>query len=248
MLSATHLTNELDVTMIISLTDNNSDSGSNSSIANSSMTNQLLVIANILIGLIGLVGNTFFFVIIVCFTSMHKQLAHIFIVNQSIIDALSASLVIAQMVSELTLHPILTQNEFASEVYCRVWQTQLFVWSMYTSSKYNLVVLTIERYLKIVHPILHKTSFSLRKAKVLLIFVWLFGIVSEVIYLVPTSRVVGSYCWTEAFWPDVITHQIVGYLIIVVQYWLPLLIFIVAYAKMIKIFRLARVHANGQGK
>ena len=202
---------------------------------NFSLADSLLFFVNILFGSIGFVGNTFVIIVIVCFTSMHKQLANHFVINQSFIDAVSSLFVITQIISKSTQQPVLIPNEFASEFYCRVWYNQVLLWGTYISSTYNLVVLTIERYLKIVHPILHKTSFTSRKSKILIISVWLFGTLFQTAYGIPTSRIVGTICRTVSFWPNEITQHVVGYLVIIIQYWLPLIIFVLAYTKMIKV-------------
>ena len=213
----------------------------------SSATLDSLVIINILIGSFGLVGNVFVIIVIVCFTSMHRQITNIFVINQSIVDAVSSLLILAsQLIVVIQFRPILIPNQFASELYCRVWKSRLLHWGTYVSSIYNLVALTIERYLKVVHPILHKTSFTTRKAKILILFVWLFGVAFELAYGVPTSKLIGITCWSVSIWPNDVTNKIVGVLVIVVQYWLPLVVFIVAYTKMILIFRRSKIH-NGLG-
>ncbi|NJL80252.1 MAG: G-protein coupled receptor, partial [Richelia sp. SM2_1_7] len=61
------------------------------------------------------------------------------------------------------------------DLYCKIWATKLFLWGFLVSSTYNLVALTVERYLAVVHPIWHKTSFSKNKAIVLIVLVWIFG-------------------------------------------------------------------------
>ena len=215
-------------------------------ISSNSLADLLLLIANITIGCIGLIGNTFVVVVIVGFTSMYKQIANFFVINQSIIDAVSSLLAIAQLASSFAPNIVLIPNHFASEFYCRVWQSQLLLWGAYAASTYNLVVLTIERYIKIVHPIAHKNSFTPRRAKFLLLFVWLFGFL-QVSYGIPTTIIIDSSCSTNALWPNEVTQQVVAILFIAIQYWIPLLVFIVSYSKMIRIFRRIDVH-NEKGR
>lgn len=215
---------------------------------NFSLADDILFIFNIIIGSIGLVGNVFVIIVIIFFTSMHKQLANHFVINQSIIDAVSSLFVIADYISSKSrIAPTLIPNEFASEFYCRVWYNQVLLWGSYLSSTYNLVVLTIERYMKIVHPIFHKNSFSSLKSKLLIVFVWLFGVSFQALYTIPPTRIVNGRCRTVSFWPNDATQQIVAYVIIIVQYFLPLVVFIVAYTKTIRQFlRRAKIH-NEQG-
>jgi hypothetical protein len=105
---------------------------------------------NIAIGCVGLIGNVFVIVVILGFTSLYKQLATVFVINQSVIDAASSLFVIAQQTTNYFKIPVYA-GQPASEVYCRVWRSQTFMWGLYVSSTYNLVALTAERYLKVNH-------------------------------------------------------------------------------------------------
>jgi hypothetical protein len=97
---------------------------------------------------VGLIGNVFVIVVIVGMTSLYKQLANVFVINQSVIDAASSLCVMAQVSSSLAV-PRLMDGQAASEVYCRLWQSQLLMWALFTSSTLNLVALTLERYVMV---------------------------------------------------------------------------------------------------
>jgi hypothetical protein len=104
----------------------------------------------ITIGCVGLIGNVFVIVVIMGFTSLYKQLATVFVINQSVIDSASSLFVIAQQTTNYYKIPVYA-GQPASEVYCRVWRSQTFLWGFFVSSTYNLVALTVERYLKVNH-------------------------------------------------------------------------------------------------
>ena len=205
----------------------------------------VLQVLNIFIGILGLLGNTFVIIVIVGFTKMHKQLTNMYVVNQCIIDAVSSLFLIAQISSQ-NVKVTLTAHQPLSEIYCRIWYTRSLLWACYMSSTYNIVVLTIERYLKIVHPVLHKVSFTLRKAKALLAFVWLFGISYQIFYLMPTAAIPKTSCKPLVAWPNNFTRDLVSYITLTVQYWLPVLIFIISYWKMINsLRRVAAIKTEG---
>ena len=196
----------------------------------------ILLTLQIVIGCIGVIANGIIVIIIVGFTSMHKQLGNIFVVNQNIIDCLSSLLLTCQTISLFSM-PILVEGQLVSEMYCRLWQTGWLYWSLFVSSTYNVVVLTIERYLKIVHPIVHKNSFTLWKAKILLVVIWLFGFAFEAAVGVSSTTVQGSQCLIVAIWPNVIIQQMTGYLTVAVLYFIPTLVFTFCYTKMIRSLR-----------
>ena len=194
----------------------------------------ILPLVNILIGCVGLAGNIFVVAVIVGFTSMHKQLTNVFVINQSVIDAVSSLLLIMQIASTFPQPPkLFFKGDFFSELTCRLWYSQVLLWGMFTSSTYNLISLTFERYLKIVHPIVHKDWFDGCKVKTLLVFVWLFGVAFQMSYGVPTATIIGTTCSVTTVWPNAVFKQFFGFLILVIQYWLPVLIFIIAYSKII---------------
>ena len=195
--------------------------------------NLVLQVVHISFGVLGLLGNLFVIIVIVGFTKMHKQFTNMYVVNQSIIDGISSLILIAQMLSQ-NVKVTLTAHQPLSEIYCRAWSSQGLLWGCYIASIYNIVVLTIERYLKIVHPVFHKAFFTLRKAKALLAFVWLFGISFQFAYLAPTTAIISNRCWLLINWPNSNTRNLVSYVNFVVQYWLPALIFIIAYWKMLR--------------
>jgi predicted amino acid-binding ACT domain protein len=125
------------------------------------------------LGLVGVIGNGFVIVVIAFYTTMHQQLANVFVVNQSAIDGLSSLIMIAMLASGSDsgwYTPSLVEGQFGSELYCRVWQSGFLQWSFFTSSTYNLVVLALERYVKIVYPVVYKTSFTKFKVRILLAF------------------------------------------------------------------------------
>ena len=202
----------------------------------------VLQVVHISFGVLGLLGNLFVVIVIVGFTKMHKKFTNMYVVNQSIIDGISSLILIAQMLSH-NVKVTLTAHQPLSEIYCRAWSSQGLLWGCYTASIYNIVVLTIERYLKIVHPVFHKVFFTLRKAKALLTFVWLFGISFQYAYLAPTATVINNRCLPLVNWPNISTRDLVGYVTFMVQYFLPVLIFITAYWKMLR--ALKRVDATG---
>ena len=164
---------------------------------------------------------------------MHKQLSNVYVVNQNIIDCLSSFLLIYQTTSSFAM-PILVEGQLVSEIYCRLWHSGWLHWGLFISSTYNVVVLTIERYLKIVHPIIHKNSFSLRRAKILLAVIWLFGFAFEVAVVVSSTTERGSLCLIVAVWPNVIVRQMAGCFQVAVLYFITTSVFIFCYTTMIR--------------
>ena len=205
--------------------------------------NLMILVFEITIGIIGFASNLFVIIVVLGFTSMYKQLANVFVINQSFIDMTSSVLQIAQASSSFVSLASLPENIIFRELFCRLWRTRVFMRGLFTASTYNLIVLTIERYLKIVHPIAHKTSFTMHKAKILSIFAWLGGIVFCMLVDIPTSTVAGDECLVTKIWPNEFVSRVAGYFNLLVSYWLPIAAFIFCYTKMIRSLR--RVNTQG---
>jgi hypothetical protein len=109
---------------------------------------------------------------------------------------------------------------------------------MLVSSTYNLLALTLERYLAIVHPIWHKTNFTKNKVIVSIVCVWIFGPAYNLAYMIPTSGLtLTGGCTLYSFWSEGIAQNAVGVLTIVIQYIFPLILLMVFYTRMILVLR-----------
>ena len=202
------------------------------------------LITNTSIGTVGFIGNLFIIVIIMHFTTMYKQLTNMFIINQSLIDMTSALLLIAQVSTGSITVSSLPDNFVVRDFFCRLWQSRTVMWGLFMSSTYNLTILTVERYVKIVHPIVHKTSFTIRKAKILSACAWLGGITFTLLCDILSSAIVEGNCLVAAIWPNANVAKAAGIISIVVTYWLPICVFVVCYLGMIR--SLKRVNSAGK--
>ena len=182
------------------------------------------------IGLIGMTGNIFVVVIIINTSAMRKKLTNAYITNQSVIDALASLLLIFSVTFEddgRTYHTLL------DDLKCRIWFTRFPSWSLFTSSTYNLIMLTIERYLSIIHPIWHKMKFTKKMVIASILFVWLFGASFNAALLFPTSGLTANgKCRVLMFWPEGHWQNAVGVVAIFILYFIPLFIFTILYTRI----------------
>ena len=152
------------------------------------------------IGVIGLLGNLLVVVVIFRFTNLAKKVTCIYIINQSLIDLSVAVLILLAAFIDSRFMP--ADDGVLAQIYCRVWLTQTLQWGYIRSSTVNLMLLSIERYIAVVHPIRYKTSFSKNKVVASLAFVWLFGVTYTVIFVIPQSAAVAGRCYPMAFYPS----------------------------------------------
>ena len=101
------------------------------------------------------------------------------------------------------------------------------------TSTYNLVVLTVERYIEIVHPIYHKVSFKRIQVYCAMGFVWVFGIGYNILLTSLTSGVTASgKCAHMTNWPSEFARKATAVITFAVEYFVPLLIMVWCYSKI----------------
>ena len=200
--------------------------------ANAIIADDILYIIYILIGSLGCPANLLVVVVIMTYPTMRKLQTNMYIVNQSLIDATVAMFLILTTAFQDN-GGILVKGKVADETYCRLWLTKMPLWGMLVSSTYNLVALTIERYLAVVHPIWHKLKFGKDKVLVSVAIAWVIGPLFNIAYMHPTAAVLeNGACSVYDQYPNQETRRFVGILTIIVQYFAPLGCLAFCYGKM----------------
>ncbi|KAK2150665.1 hypothetical protein LSH36_396g03026 [Paralvinella palmiformis] len=195
-----------------------------------------------IIGGLGLFGNGFVIVVILSERAMRKQFTNGYIINQSVVDALCGLCLILSTAFENDGRKF---DTVLDEIYCRIWLTKAPIWCFFVSSTYNLIALTFERYLSIVHPVWHKTKLTKGKVVASMVLIWTFGIFLNLVYIVPTAGITADGdCTAYTIWPNLLTQRAVGVLIIFIQFLMPLCLLILFYSKMFFVLR-HRVSSEG---
>ena len=196
----------------------------------------------VIIGSIGLLGNLFVMVIILNGRTMLKKITNLYILNQSILD-FGASFFLISTSFGSGISPDGSNPTFA-EFICRFWTAKYPLWALLVSSTYNLLLITMERYMEVVHPIRHKVSFSRRLAYVTIVLVWLIGPLWQT-YFFATSRLVKGQCVVFSEWPSEALRQAFGTLNVCVQFLFPFCVLIYVYSRIIYVIT-HRIHAVNQ--
>ena len=188
----------------------------------------------ITIGVIGVLGNGFVILVIGLSKTMREKLTNIFIIHQSIVDLLVALFLILTVATVKHSYKL---DGLWGELVCKFWLTSMPMWMAVMASTYNLVALTLERYLEICHPIKHKLKFTKVKAMAVIVGVWLVAVVHQLLIHLPTAGVVDGKCYSLYFWPSRAAKQAFGVINVTVRYVIPLIIMMLSYSAMIKVLR-----------
>ncbi|KAK2142981.1 hypothetical protein LSH36_890g00021 [Paralvinella palmiformis] len=200
-----------------------------------SIYEDVLKIVTIFIGVLGFTGNTFIVIVMSSCHSVRVQVTNIYLINQGIVDAL-ASLFLTSFTLTSSDGTGLSES-YNDQLLCRLWLTRFPVWGTVMSSTYSLLVLTIDRYCRIVHPFMYKKYFSKRILAVMITFAWLVGPLYNIAWVWPTSVVLNGQCLAFSQWPSIRTAQMVGITMAGLQYFFPLFTFVYCYSRIIAVIR-----------
>ena len=94
-------------------------------------------------------------------------------INQSLIDVISCSIsLLSDLINNLQMS---SSSRFFLDVFCNVWLSTYAMWALITSSSYNLILLTMERYLAITNPMKFNRQIVLHRLPIVLCTAWLSG-------------------------------------------------------------------------
>ncbi|XP_006825534.1 galanin receptor 2b-like [Saccoglossus kowalevskii] len=192
-------------------------------------------------GCLGIIGNLLVCVVFIKIKNMQKTYTNVFIFNQSLID-LSSSVIFVT----LKFGPVyeVTPNSTSGELFCKVWSSEYILWGLFISSTFNLSFLSLERYLAICHPVLHRNKVTLTKVKIITIITWFIGFIRESYW--PTMNFnEGGVCSVKE-WPNSNMQILVGCIVFTTEYILPLTIMAFSYGNIIRKLRRRTKHIKIQ--
>jgi len=194
-----------------------------------------------MIGVTGLVGNAFVIFVMYKCKKQFRSLNSIYIVNQSVIDLITSVIVLLQAI--FPNDEKFTHDVFWADMYCRLWLSHFLVVTLLLTSTYNLMLISVERYLAVVHPIYHRVSLTTKKVRVSVVLVWLCGLVITYPYTVPTSGMQDGQCMRVYFWPSPGALLALALLSFVINVVIPLAVHGFCYARILVALRV-RVHVR----
>ena len=182
------------------------------------------------IGIFGIAANLGVIYVFTSSKQMRQHLPNLFLINQSVADLWSAMFIIASVFKD----PHAKLYGIAGELVCRLWLSNNFLWIGFVASLYNLVVLTVERYFEIVHPVKHKLLFTKRKAYLAIVSVWTWSVLYNFLAFFPQSGLYKNTCYVWGFWGFSGAKQIYGVANFCIKMLFPVTVFSFCYVAMDK--------------
>jgi len=234
-------TSHLPVVMTTSETDEVQTAGGTSSSRGYYDYYQILLV---IIGVVGVATNALVVYAMIASNQHKKQLL---IFNQNIFDLCSCLLLMITFT--LRLCNIQLTGAFGYWL-CMIVLSEALLWAAVNGAQINLMSVTIERYLKVVH---HNATWSKkllrRSVKISAVaFAWISGIVYDMALVFPTSDLVDGVCYMYAFWSSNIAALAHGVWHIITFFVFEIIIFVFCYGRILVVIRRqARVMASHSG-
>ena len=143
----------------------------------------LITAFNVAIGCSAILGNGLVVFVMTVRREQFSSFTNRLIRHQSIIDFVSG--LVFLLITGIKQSSLLTtlQANIFGEIICRFLESEYFVWAVNVTSTYNLVVISLERFLATCHPVKHRNYCSLFKIKVSMCAAWIIGFVYALIFL-----------------------------------------------------------------
>lgn len=121
-----------------------------------------LILLCAITGTLGVLSNTLAIVVIFVYTTIWKKARFFLLVNQIAVDLVACLFASAQYYSILNgdLTVAVFGIKFTDDSLCRWWYSKAFMWTFINSSSCNVVMVTLERYVKVFYPLGHRSHFT----------------------------------------------------------------------------------------
>ena len=185
--------------------------------------------AYIILGSLGVIGNASVCLVMLRYRNVFNSSTNKLIIHQSFVDFL-ASLVFLLRRFLIISPPAVVPDNILGSLYCKLWWSEWPQYGMFVASTYNLVAISLERYLATCQPVRHRNMFSMLRLKLIMAASWVCGLIPELHNLVLVYEV-NNTC--DVFWLSFASQAGLGVFIFLKDLIIPITIIIFAYSKII---------------
>ena len=166
----------------------------------------ILLVVRFIIGLgVGIVGSLANTVVLTVLTLARREYGsnvNTLIINQCVMDLLTCVSVVIAFVIMLTHDFVYRGNQIIDNMICIFLQSGLIPDIGLTAGKFGLVVITLERYFKIVHAVAHRKHYHDWMTKVGVALPWIGSVCLVLFPSIGTTRFVNGRCLKWSVWPN----------------------------------------------
>ena len=181
-------------------------------------------IAVVVIGVIGTAANALILYALVA-SKQHRK--HVLIVSQNALDLVSCVFLVVTYIAKLCRVHLSGSSGYW---FCATILSEAFIWWGILGSKINLAAITIERYLKVVHPAWRMKWLRNWMLHLAMAFIWICPLAYSLALNFTTTDVIDGVCYGSVIWKsrvvkvahgiwNFVSFYVVILLIIVFGYW-----------------------------
>jgi len=196
-------------------------------------------IAILMIGVVGTAANALVLYALVV-SKQHKK--HVLIVHQNALDLFTSFFMIVTYTTRLcNVH--LTGS--VGYWLCAMILSECLSYWATNASAINLATITVERYLKVVHPVWSKKKLHNWMIYLAMVAAWIISFIANIAVVFPTSGVIDGVCYAYMIWKNETARMFFFTWNFVSFYLIILAIFVFCYWRIIVVIRRqARVMAS----
>jgi len=195
--------------------------------------------AVIVIGIVGIAANG---LIVYALVASKQYKKHLLVINQNVLDLVSCIFLViiyAVKISHVHLTGLL------GYWLCMLLISEALLWVAGEGAVINLVIISIDRYLKVVHPVCSKKKLRNWMIYSAMAFCWLYPFVYNMYMAFSKSAVVDGVCYGYIMWEDQVGKVVHSAFYFLWYYVLVVLISALCYWRILaEIRRQARVMTN----
>ena len=178
------------------------------------------------IGAVGITGNLLALIVFLRHKPLFKRPANYYLASQCTINLLVSIVLILTIAVDASHWPPTVVAPM-----CYLWNSRAVFVGLFLASICNITLMTVERYLEVVHPIKHHLKISKDKVIASIIAGTLFGVIFKLCIACPSVKVVSGIC-TSASYSTVAVKRVVGVANFLVEYFIPVAVIAFCYASM----------------
>jgi len=155
-------------------------------------------------GSIGIIANAVVLVVLIRARREFGSNVNTLIINQTILDFLACCFIVISIILSLTDGFVYngSRSQFVDNVICIFLNAGALAGVCMTGGKVGLVVITLERYFKIVHAIAHRKYYRDWMTKVGVALPWISGVSFVLIPSIGTTKIIHGTCLRMTMWPN----------------------------------------------
>jgi len=161
-----------------------------------SLSAKVITTLGLIINIIGSLANSMVLTVLTLARQEYGSSVNTLIINQSAIDLFTCLSVFAIIVVSLADGFVYRDNPIIDHILCGTFSS-----FGVTVGKLGLVVITLERYFKIVHAVAHRKHYRNWMTKVGLALPWIGGACLTLIPALGTTKLVDGECLRTRVWP-----------------------------------------------